>query len=105
MDLTRLTFHPLTFITSLINLLSVKSFKKQQQKTHDYTKLVYGTDYIFEWLEERQQAQMTAQGRGIKSGDRIILKNYAVTEIYTVEEIDYYSNPSDMWMGLLCKEQ
>ena len=104
MSLTRLQIEPLAFIVSLINLLPVDGLKTQRQKTHDYTKLTWGTDYEFELLENNRQAQMTAQGKGVKPGDRIILKNNTFTETYRIEDVEYYSNPSDMWIGLLRKE-
>ncbi|MEI2581633.1 hypothetical protein [Scytonema sp. PRP1] len=44
---------------------------------------------------------MTGQGKGIKRGDYIILCNGSQSCRYQVEEIDYYSEPPDMWIALL----
>ncbi|WP_331280993.1 hypothetical protein [Fischerella sp. PCC 9605] len=44
---------------------------------------------------------MTAQRRGIKRGDWIILRDDRYSYRYQVEEIDYYAEPPDMWIALL----
>ncbi len=61
--------------------------------------MVAGQDYVFELAEEDKKAYITGQGRGIKPGDSIILDDDAGK--YQVEKIDYYSNPSDMWIALV----
>ncbi len=91
-------------LSSLVKLISTKS-KQQKNKTHDYTRLVCGRDYVFEPTENQTRGYMTGQGRGIKSGDYIILQNGFGACIYQVEEIDYYSDPPDMWMALLKKDE
>jgi hypothetical protein len=87
---------------SLFGFQPIKSKYQQEIKTHNYTHLVSGKDYVLERSEDTQKSHMTATGKNIKSGDCII-----VTEAdgkcckYQVEEIDYYSDPPDMWMALL----
>jgi len=44
---------------------------------------------------------MTAQCKGVKRGDWIILEDNGRSYRYQVEQIDYYSEPSDMWIALL----
>ncbi|QFS42994.1 hypothetical protein GXM_00467 [Nostoc sphaeroides CCNUC1] len=44
---------------------------------------------------------MTGIGKGIKPRDRIVLRQGCESSQYQVEEIDYYSDPSDMWIALL----
>lgn len=39
---------------------------------------------------------MTAYGRGIKRGDYVTISHERVKIQYKVEQIDYYSNPSDL---------
>jgi len=85
---------------SLASLLSRLTYwrsqsKNFQPKIHDYRNMVAGQDYVFELAEGGTKAYITAQGRGIQVGDRIILGDDA--KEYQVEEIEYYSNPSDMW--------
>ncbi|MEH2362829.1 hypothetical protein [Nostoc sp.] len=74
---------------------------KKKYKIHDYSQQVWGSDYVFERLNEGTIGYMTGIGKGIKPGDRIILREGSESYQYQVEEIDYYSDPSDMWMGLL----
>jgi hypothetical protein len=70
-------------------------------KTYDYTQYISGRDYFFELLNGGMTACMTAEGSCPKCGDRILLKNGDKTYQYQIEQIDYYCNPSDMWMALL----
>ncbi|MBW4471950.1 MAG: hypothetical protein KME45_16310 [Stenomitos rutilans HA7619-LM2] len=44
---------------------------------------------------------MTGQGKGIKPNDYILLQLESISRCYQVEVIDYYSQPSDMWIALL----
>ncbi|MDH6060502.1 hypothetical protein NWP17_08635 [Chrysosporum bergii ANA360D] len=85
-------------------LAEVKFFQNQankKQKIHDYTQSVRGRDYVFELTNEGTAGYMTAVGKGIKSGDQIILQLGSHSYVYQVEEIDYYSDPPDMWIALL----
>lgn len=91
-------------ISSLINLILTRR-KQQKNKTYDYTQLVCGRDYVFEPTDNQTSCYITGQGRGIKSGDYIILQNGSGACRYQVEEINYYSDPPDMWMALLKKDE
>ena len=101
----------MSFSRSGINLnvffLSLRDFildklKLHKYKTHDFTKCVPGTDYVFE-VAEITTAYMTARGKGVKPLDYIILQIGSESYRYQVEQIDYYSNPPDMWMALIKK--
>ena len=46
---------------------------------------------------------MTAREKGVKADDYIILQIGSESYRYQVEQIDYYSNPPDMWMALIKK--
>ncbi|MCC5627943.1 hypothetical protein LC613_07260 [Nostoc sphaeroides CHAB 2801] len=85
--------------------LSLVSFPgnelKRKHKVHDYSQLVCGSDYVFERLNEGMLGYMTGIGKGIKPRDRIVLRQGCESSQYQVEEIDYYSDPSDMWIALL----
>ena len=88
--------------------LSLKDFildklKLHKHKTHDFTECVPGTDYVFEVVENFNTAYMTAREIGVKPEDYIILQIDSESCRYQVEQIDYYSNPSDMWMALIKK--
>ena len=82
-----------------------KSHLHQKNRTHDYTQLVSGSDYIFESIDGESKGYMTGQGKGIKPGDYILLPDGSGISRYQIEEIDYYSNPPDMWIGLLKQVQ
>jgi MioC protein len=74
---------------------------KLDQKSHDYTQLEKGCDYIFESIDGGRRGYMTGQGKGIKPGEYFILSDESDHHRYQVKEIDYYSNPSDIWIALL----
>lgn len=92
-----------------INLLSTarqrKSHLNQKNRTHDYTQLVSGIDYVFEPIDGELKGYMTGQGKGIKLGDYILLPDGSGFSRYQIEEIDYYCNPPDMWIGSLKQVQ
>ncbi len=82
--------------------ISFSSHKsRQHQKIHDYTQSTDGSDYILESLSEPLKACMTGFGKDIKPSDYIILRQGCESCYYQVEEIDYYADPSDMWIALL----
>lgn len=77
------------------------SQSQQKHKTHDYSQLISGKDYVFEVINEGIEGQMTGVGKGIKPLDYILLKHKSEIYQYQVEAIDYYSDPPDMWIALL----
>ncbi|MUG96766.1 hypothetical protein F7734_32270 [Scytonema sp. UIC 10036] len=102
MSSTRSSINLNVCILTLISFIR-NWFKQQKNKTHDYSQLVCGHDYVFEPMDNLTQGYMTGQGKGVKPGDCILLQIDSQIEKYQVEEIDYYSEPSDMWMALLKK--
>lgn len=78
--------------------------KKNRPRIHNYTKLTRGEDYLFEPLDGGMKGYITAQRQGVRQGDYLILLEDNNSFRYIVEEIDYYANPSDMWIALLKKE-
>ncbi len=90
-----------SFLNKLALISSPANELKQKNKIHDYSQQVWGTDYVFERLNEGIMGYMTGVGKTIKPGDRIILRQGCESYQYQVQEIDYYSDPSDMWMALL----
>jgi len=87
---------------ALVNFASTQ-LKQQKHKIHDYTDAEYGKDYIFESTDNYAQGYMTASGKGVCVDDYIILRKGSQYYRYQVKEIDYYSNPADMWIALLQK--
>ncbi|MEH2168984.1 MAG: hypothetical protein V7K41_20455 [Nostoc sp.] len=90
-----------SFLNKLAVVISPVTELKQKKKTHDYRQQVCGGDYIFERLNEGTIGYMTGVGKSVKTCDRIILREGCESYQYQVEEIDYYSAPSDMWIALL----
>ena len=74
---------------------------KCKKKMHNYTQYDAGADYIFEPSETEGLDYLISQGRNVKCGDCIVLGDNANPHPYQVEAIDYYSNPSNMWIAAL----
>ncbi len=91
--------------SNLFRFLSLFIQPKQKvqppHKIHDFTQLTAGSDYMFEFLDEEMKGCITGTGKNIKPRDYIILQHNTQTYRYQIEEIDYYSDPSDMWIALL----
>lgn len=96
------SINPNVIFLSLVNFI-LKALSRRKNRTYDYTRLICGRDYVFEPVENLTKGYMTGQGKGIKAGDYIMLSHDADADLYQVEEIDYYSEPSDMWIALLHK--
>lgn len=76
-----------------------------KRKNHNYTHYESGIDYVFEAIDASgAKGYMTGQGKGVKQGDGITLKQDNQQIRYQVERIDYYASPSDMWIALLVRE-
>ncbi|MEH1851522.1 MAG: hypothetical protein V7L11_07510 [Nostoc sp.] len=90
-----------SFLNKLSLVISSATKLKQKNKIHDYSQQIWGSDYVFERLNEGMIGYMTGVGTGIKPCDRIILREGCESYQYQVEEIDYYSDPSNMWIALL----
>lgn len=95
MNLSFSFFNKLSLVSSPVKEL------KQKKKIHDYSQQLWGSDYVFERINEGIMGYMTGIGKSIKAGDRIIFRQGCESYQYQIEEIDYYSDPSDMWMALL----
>ena len=64
---------------------------------HDYTKRYWGHDFIFDPIDDGQQAHMMGWGCGIEVGHFLIIPNGAETTRYRVDQIEYFNDPPDMW--------
>lgn len=96
-----------SFISFLGFLRQLGGFREPYRKVrvHNYTSYKFGKDYAFDEIHDGSQAYMTAYGRGIKPGDWITICREQVKIQYKVEQIDYYANPSNLWIALLIKDQ
>ncbi len=87
----------------LSTMLPSATSSKPVRKTHDYRKYQPALDYFFDPIEEGNGGYMTAQGKGIKQGDYLVLQESSGSCVYQIEEIEYYTNPPEMWMAKLVK--
>lgn len=61
-----------------------------------------GVDFMLEESPESpKEFYMTAHKAGVKAGDSIEIRASSGFQTYEVLEVDYYSDPSDMWMARL----
>jgi MioC protein len=93
---------PASFLKTLNILAATLS---RQRKTHDYTHLTPGVNYVFEPTDKGDAGYMTGYGKWIQPGDSLLLCPEGEVVEYQVEEISYYANPSSMWMAVLTKIQ
>ncbi|MBW4630288.1 MAG: hypothetical protein KME49_33465 [Brasilonema octagenarum HA4186-MV1] len=100
MSRTRSAINLNIIFSSFYNYILRKTENKHS-KTYDYTQYVSGRDYIFESTDNQTIGYMTGIRAGVQRGDYIILCNSSNTCRYQVEDIDYYSEPPDMWIALL----
>lgn len=71
---------------------------KGAKNTHDYTNRSWAHDFhISEVMEKGKRLRMGGWGKGIKSGDYLILPNGESSTRYKVKTIKYQRDPSDMW--------
>jgi MioC protein len=86
-----------------INWLSrISIAKPKPTRIYDYSQAVPGVDYVFDKLSEKDSSgYMTSQKSGVKQGEQILLTQNGTTRKYQIQELDYYSSPSDMWIALL----
>jgi hypothetical protein len=89
---------------------AVKPSQAAQSKTHNYSRCVAGEEYVFGPATEKDQQQgasrfcMTSTGDGVRCNDFILLRNGRNLDRFRVEQIEYYSEYSEMWSALLVQE-
>lgn len=88
---------------SFHRLLSFVNLKRQ--RIHNFTHQESGVEYVFDAIDEQAiKGYMTAQGRGVKPNDIIVMIQNSHPQRYRVETIEYYASPADMWVALLTRE-
>ncbi len=69
-----------------------------ETKTHDYTRRSWGHDFtITQIFDGGMWLNMMGWGYGLSKGDFIILPNGNETTRYLIKDIEYKSDPPDMW--------
>lgn len=84
---------------ALISVLERALTPSRPPKVHDFSHRPPNA-FAFEQAGENQ-AYMTGQGRRVLRGDYILLQFGQQQTFYQVQNVDYYSNPADMWTALL----
>jgi hypothetical protein len=103
----------LTSFRRLVDLFKEKIFYRTESKNKPYKNLrvkfygditsEYGESFVLEPINEELSVYcMTGFGSGIKVNDFIAIDKTNLTT-YQVVNIDYYLDPSDMWIALLQK--
>jgi hypothetical protein len=90
-----------TLMGAYAPFLPLKKQHLRNVKKHNFAAYENGIDYALELMGDGRTARMTGQRLGIKPGDYLVLTINNAPIQYKVEEIDYYSSPSDMWLGFL----
>ena len=66
-------------------------------QVHDYSIRGWGHDYVFRPQDNGLKAHMMGWGYGLKPNDYLILQNKGATTRYQIKNVEYYSDPADMW--------
>ncbi len=70
------------------------------QKTHDYSNGCWGHDcHITSIEDDGLTISLTGWGFGLSNNDYIVLKNGSDTTRYKLDDVEYTSNPPDMWFA------
>lgn len=69
------------------------------RSTRDFTGDRFGVDYVFELEPDLHSGYITSSGSKVRIGDRLTLPDGDRSQDYTVVAVDYYCNPSDMWIA------
>lgn len=95
-------------IVTLLNRVTIKevlqvSFRRSNRTFYFNSDDTSQRFVISKVEQEADYYYMTAQGSHIKSGDTIKIMQYEQSSTFQVVDIEYYSEPSDMWIALLHK--
>ena len=75
---------------------------RQRVKTHHYQASNMGLDFSLERSAiDPREIQIISQKPGVKKDDCIKIHNSSECTAYKILEIDFYSDPSDMWIARL----
>lgn len=77
------------------------SILKRKGRVHCYKASVLSSDYCLEATPDQSGFYMTSCRAGVRRGDLIRIKNANGCSDYQVDEIDFYSDPADMWIAKL----
>lgn len=78
-----------------------KQLRTRRHRTHRYKDGQRGSEFFLEDSSNLPISYMTAQGAGVRQGDYIDIETSTGHLTFQVSEVEYYSNPADMWMAQL----
>lgn len=73
----------------------------RKHRTHRYNQGQLGTEFFLETDADASVSYMTAQSSAVRLGDYIEIASPDGPLKFQVNEIEYYSDPADMWMAQL----
>lgn len=87
--------------SALHNFLN--QFKRPLKTFHHHPDDV-NQEFVIDSIEDKPGFyQITAQGPRVKPGESIEIEQFGQYLTYQVDNIEYYTEPSDMWMAILHK--
>lgn len=78
-------------------------YRKGKVKTFSYDVSSMGQTFVLDVTPDPSFYNMTSQQAGVQSGDFVQINHLDRMATYQIKEIEYYAEPSDMWMAKLLK--
>ncbi|WP_299489264.1 hypothetical protein [Acaryochloris sp. IP29b_bin.137] len=75
--------------------------RRRTNKIHRYEHADLNSDFCLEAAPDQSGFLMTSCKSGVRGGDLIQIRDVDGLHEYRVDEIDYYSDPADMWIAKL----
>lgn len=76
---------------------------RNEAKIFSYDACNIGQTFALETNSDAGFTYMTCQQAGMQAGDWVRMMHPHKTTMYQIQEIEYYEEPSDMWMAKLRK--
>lgn len=76
-------------------------YRKGKIKTFSYDACNMGQTFVLDAISDTSVCLMTSQQVGVRSGDFVQINHPDKMTTYQIEEIEYYAEPSDIWMAKL----
>jgi hypothetical protein len=77
------------------------SKRGRKQKVHRYENSAMSSHFCLEPIPDQGGYYMTSCRSGVQCGDRIAIIEASDSFEYQVDEINFYSDPEDMWIAKL----
>jgi MioC protein len=73
----------------------------RKPKVHRYESLAMSNHFCLEPIPNQAGYYMTSCRSGVQRGDHIAIVETSGSSEYQVDEIDFYSDPGDLWIAKL----